>query len=227
MVISCFNFLFLLIKAQVLSHFLRAFLVFFRRLREAFYCCLVLLPGTHVLACSIVGFSVWPLGNLHSTPCWQTCFQLLIHRLLHSLGIQWPFWKLLQELRILFQITLQPLWPLPLLPPPLALARRVWLGRVQLWLWCHVSRSSLDGESLVVDWLKLRASLRGQRLYYLPNGDRSSDLTKYELLIVETVHQSPGHLLLEYGLALWKDAVATATSDWLSINSTYSFFTCT
>ena len=81
---------------------------------------------------------------------------------------------------------------------------------------------------MVVDWLKLRASLRGQRLYYyLPNGDRSSDLTKYELLIVETVHQSPGHLLLEYGLALWKDAVATATSDWLSINSTYSFFTCT
>lgn len=46
------------------------------------------------------GFSVCPLHDLRSTACPWTCFRLLLCRLLHLLGIQWPFPQFLWEPRI-------------------------------------------------------------------------------------------------------------------------------
>ena len=45
------------------------------------------------------------------------------------------------------------------------------------------------------------------------------DLTKYELLIIQTARQYPGQAWLEYDLAFRKDAAATGLADWSKMNS--------
>ena len=66
-----------------------------------------------MLACSSVfsSFSVCPPRDPRSTAFHQTFIWLLLRRLLHLLGILWPFQQLLREHRILFLTRLRSLWP--------------------------------------------------------------------------------------------------------------------